>query len=125
MRAAKNLFTVYLLPYLLPMAALLAMSAPARADEPADAAEATRPSGLAFEGGLFGGYSFIARDLELGVDDAPGFVSSPDFGPLFGARVAGNYLPWLSLEGEFALNPTKDRFDKLNVLIASYRLHLL
>jgi len=113
--------------------------APADSEEPVDYAEpayeepvaqaeassSDSPKGFQLELGLFGGWSFWGLDLELGVDDNPGAVSSPDFGPIFGGRIAGNVLPWFSLEFEGALSPTKDRFDDENVLIGVYRAHAL
>ena len=81
------------------------------------------PTGLQFEGGVFGGYHIWAKDLELGLPDIPG--RGPDHGPQFGLRLGLNFLPWFGIEAEASGLPTKDRRQGIDAFIAIYRLHAL
>jgi outer membrane protein OmpA-like peptidoglycan-associated protein len=94
--------------------------------EQAHAQEAPPPTeGMQFELGAFGGVHLFADNLELGVADDPGKVPSPETGGIFGLRLALTMLPWISLEGEAGLIPSKDSIHGYSVYLMSYKLHAL
>ncbi len=92
----------------------------------ASAQEAPPPTeGLQLELGVFGGAHLFADNLELGVADDPGVVPSPKTGAIFGLRLAGTLLPWLSLEGEVGGIPSADSINDYSVFLMSYKAHAL
>jgi opacity protein-like surface antigen len=66
-----------------------------------------------------GGHVF-ARDLELGVADAPG-QGSPATGVLVGARLGVRVLTFASVEGELVLIPTTERMSGESIDVLGYR----
>ncbi len=98
------------------------------AEEPTqDEPPATVVPGNAFflELGLLAGAHFFADDLELGVLDAPGLVSSPEHGGEFGLRLGLVWHELLSAEVEAASIPTKDRMGGISTIITTYKAHAL
>jgi OOP family OmpA-OmpF porin len=89
------------------------------------AEEAPPAEGLQLELGVFGGGHFFADNLELGVADDPGIVPSPKTGGIFGLRLAGTLLPWISLEGEIGLIPSQDSINNYTLWLLSYKVHAL
>jgi outer membrane protein OmpA-like peptidoglycan-associated protein len=100
--------------------AILTVGGQALADEPPPPVE-----GFQLEIGAFGGVHLFADNLELGVADDPGNVPSPKTGAIFGLRLAGTLLPWISLEGEVGLIPSKDSINGYRLYLLSYKLHAL
>jgi len=80
---------------------------------------------FSLELGLLAGAHFFADDLELGVPDAPGLVSSPEHGSEFGLRLGLGWRSQFAAEIEAASIPTKDRMAGLSTIITSYKAHAL
>jgi len=94
-------------------------------DQQGETSRMVEDNRLTLEAGLFSGAHFFADDLELGVPDAPGLVSSPQHGAQFGLRLGVRWRSWFSAELEAASIPTKDRLDGIGTIITAYKAHAL
>jgi OOP family OmpA-OmpF porin len=103
------------------LACLLSVVTPARAAEGEGAAELVNP----IEIGLFGGIHFYNKDHGLGRMEGDPDGTSPDTGGIFGLRLGYNLTSWIGAEGEFAISPTRTRFDSTREIILAYRAHVI
>ena len=82
-----------------------------------------KPRQGAIEAGLFGGWSLLSEDGQLG--NAPDPLLRPGSGPLLGGRVGLHLLEWLSVEAEVDAKLAKFRDSQLAGTTLGFRANAL
>jgi outer membrane protein OmpA-like peptidoglycan-associated protein len=104
------------------IAPLVAPGAARAQDDPTDG---TGKREFRFDFGAFGGWHFYTDDHGLGRRRDDPTTISPADAPVFGARLALAFNPWVSLEIEGMGSPTRTVSDETNLTVFGYRANLL
>ena len=80
-----------------------------------------KKEGIQYEVGVSGGAHLFANNVELGVADDPGFVTTPKNAPLFGLRLGLLLNPMFAIEAEGVGIPSKARSNDASTFIIGAR----